>query len=148
MRIEVTVPRLETRDWIVGGGCLLWILISLLGYVMTRQMAEAVPLTRERWQELHIQRETQEDLRRLEQDLAQLTALSQTDHPDPVSTLALAQRIYHRHLAGAITTTAARRALIQAAEMAVQVSYGAQERPQLVTRLQMAEKYTERMRSP
>ncbi len=148
MRIEFAVSRLEVRDWIVGGVALLWLLVSLLGYGITRQMPETHWLTRNHWKGLHVHRQTRHDLQRLDQDLQQLVSLSRRAHPDPVQTLTLAQRIYYRHRTGAVTTTVARHALIQAAEMAVQTSYGARERWQLTVALQDADTQLQRLRSP
>ncbi len=148
MRIELTVPRTETRGWIVGGVCLLWLLVSLLGYRMTQQMPEAAWLTRSRWQVLHVHRQTRHDLQRLHRDLRELAALSHRVHPDPAQTLTLAQRIYYRHRTGAVTTAATRHALIQAATIAVRVSYGAQAPEELASALHSVEGQLQHLQFP
>ncbi len=150
MRIILTLPRWETRIWLVGGVVLLWLLISLLGYMMTRQMPETTWLTHSRWQELQVRRQTQRDLLRLEPDLHQLRILSQQPYPDPVQTLALAQRVYHRYRTGVVTTTAVRHALIQAAETAVQAAYSdsAQVAAELTAALQAVDAQLQHLRSP
>lgn len=125
LSLEITLPRMGIPVWILLGASLLVPLIGLLGY------ASAVPgqethtlLTRARWQALQVHRQTLGDYRRLQQDLEQMHRVMAVRPPDPVATMLLAQRIRARHRAGAVPSTAARQALMRAAELAVQVSHG------------------------
>lgn len=139
MRIEITVPRIRREIGWLYGGSLLLLLICLLGYAVTLQQPERALLTHARWQALHVHRQTRQDVQRMSHDLDQLARLMSTPHPDPVQAILLAQRVYARQRTGSVATAAARQALVQAAEVAVQVSHGAQKSPALATAFRDAE---------
>ena len=139
VRIELAWPPERPWPWYLAGGMAIFWLLALLGFAASHGQPEVSLLTRAQWQALRVHRQTRQDAARLTRDLAQLQRVARAPYPDPVPTLLLAQRIYARQRRGAVASTLARQALMQAGETAVQLAYGAVEPRALADALQAAE---------
>lgn len=139
VRIELAWPPERPWPWYLAGCMAIFWLLALLGFAASPGQPEVSLLTRAQWQALRVHRQTRQDAARLTRDLAQLQRVARAPYPDPVPTLLLAQRIYARQRRGAVASTPARQALMQAGETAVQLAYGAVEPRALAEALQAAE---------
>lgn len=139
VRIELAWPPERPWPWYLAGCMAIFWLLALLGFAASHGQPEVSLLTRAQWQALRVHRQTRQDAARLTRDLAELQRVARAPYPDPVPTLLLAQRIYARQRRGAVASTLARQALMQAGETAVQLAYGAVEPRALAEALQAAE---------
>ena len=139
VRIELAWPPERPWPWYLAGCMAIFWLLALLGFAASHGQPEVSLLTRAQWQALRVHRQTRQDVARLTRDLAELQRVARAPYPDPVPTLLLAQRIYARQRRGAVASTPARQALMQAGEIAVQRAYGAVEPRALAEALQAAE---------
>ena len=118
--------------WPVIAVALLVILIGfgLLGAAVTPVDAQGEPvlLTAGRWTAARLARQANAETEALVEDAAELRRLLESEHPDPIATMLLAQRLYAQHRTGSTATVAARQALIVAAEVAARYAVGAATR--------------------
>ncbi len=124
VRLELTWPPESKTLWYVVTGMLGLLLLGLLGATISQPQTKRVLLDKPQWQVLQAQRQTQQDVAHMTRDLSQLVHMSLSLQPDPVETVWLAQRLYSRYKSGVVSTAAARRSLIDAGHVAVQVSSG------------------------
>ena len=110
---------------------LLIILISVLlffglvGRFVTPVFAdEPQVLTPSRWTAYKLQKQAYRETRRLIQDAERLNDLLNSETPDPVEAMLVAQDLYATWQSGSSATAAARNALIAAAQATVQAAVG------------------------
>jgi len=118
--------------WPVVAAALLVVVIGfgLLGAAVTPVDAQGEPvlLTAQRWTAARLARQVNAEIKALVKDAAELRRLLESDHPDPIEAMLLAQRIYAKHRTGSTATVAARQALIAAAEVTARYAVGAAAR--------------------
>lgn len=114
---------------------LLAVLIGLgvLGTAVTPITAgEPILLTPQRWTAARLARQARRETEVLLHDAQDLRRLLESEHPDPVAAMLLAQRLYAEHRAGSSATVSARQSLIAAAEITARYAVGAVTRQEAI----------------
>lgn len=116
------------------------LLFGLVGRFVTPVDALGEPqwLTPARWTAYKLQKEAHKETKSLVEDAQRLQAILESETPDPVQAMLVAQEIYANYQSGSSATAAARTALIVAAEAAVKATVGEISRDEAIAANQMA----------
>ncbi len=93
---------------------------------------DPVTLSPSRWSAYRLQKQARKETQRLVSDAQRIQAILESDTPDPVQAMLVAQDIYADYQTGSSATAAARNALIIAAEATVKATIGEIDRDQAI----------------
>jgi hypothetical protein len=116
------------------------LLFGLVGRFVTPVDAAGEPqwLTPAQWPGYKPQTETHGETERLVEDARRIQRILESETPDPVQAMLVAQEIYANYQTGSSATAAARIALIAAAEATVKATVGEIPRDEAITSYQRA----------
>jgi len=113
---------------------IILLLFGLVGKFVTPVDAAGNPVTLSpaRWTSYNLQKQARKETERMVQDAQRIQRILESDTPDPVEAMLVAQGIYADYQTGSSATAAARNALIIAAEATVKATIGEIDRDEAV----------------